>query len=111
MRETAQRSDYIPRAANIPRAQTVMKCGIFKSAGDLHALYEGKGVSLDWEIIAYCRIGERSSYTWFVLKYLLGVPKYDIATARGPSGGISSVRPSSLRDRLLRQSTFHNGGE
>ena len=48
--------------------------GTFKSADELRALYEGKGITPDKHIITYCRIGERSSHTWFVLKYLLGYP-------------------------------------
>jgi thiosulfate/3-mercaptopyruvate sulfurtransferase len=47
----------------------------FKSPDELRTLYEGKGITPDEEVIAYCRIGERSSLTWFVLKYLLGYPK------------------------------------
>ena len=46
----------------------------FKSAQELRALYEGKGITADKEVVAYCRIGERSSHTWFVLQYLLGYP-------------------------------------
>ena len=72
--EGAQRGGHIPGAANIPWAQAVKEDGTFKSADDLRALYEGKGVTKEKETIAYCRIGERSSHTWFVLKYLLGYP-------------------------------------
>ena len=80
MTETAQRGGHIPGAANIPWAQAVNEDGTFKNADALKALYEGKGVRNDREVIAYCRIGERSSHTWFVLKYLLGydqVRNYD----------------------------------
>jgi thiosulfate/3-mercaptopyruvate sulfurtransferase len=80
MSETAQRGGHIPGAANIPWAQTANEDGTFKSAETLKALYEGKGVTAKNEVIAYCRIGERSSHTWFVLKYLLGydnVKNYD----------------------------------
>ena len=73
--ETAQRGGHIPGAANIPWAKAVDEDGTFKSAADLKALYEGEGVSPDKPTIAYCRIGERSSHTWFVLKYLLGYPE------------------------------------
>jgi len=73
--EGAQRGGHIPGAANIPWAQAVNENGIFKSVEDLKALYQSRGVTADKEIIAYCRIGERSSHTWFVLKYLLGYPK------------------------------------
>ena len=52
----------------------VREDGTFKDAGDLRTLYEGKGVTPDKDVIAYCRIGERSSHTWFVLRYLLGFP-------------------------------------
>ncbi len=80
MTETAQRGGHIPGAANIPWAQAVNEDGTFKSADALKQLYGGKGVSGDSEVIAYCRIGERSSHTWFVLRYLLGferVRNYD----------------------------------
>jgi thiosulfate/3-mercaptopyruvate sulfurtransferase len=72
MTETAQRAGHIPGAVNVPWAQAVNEDGTFKSADDLAALYGGKGVDKKKDIIAYCRIGERSSHTWFVLKYLLG---------------------------------------
>ena len=80
MTETAQRAGHIPSAANIPWAQAANEDGTFKSADALASLYGGKGVTGDDETIAYCRIGERSSHTWFVLKYLLGydhVKNYD----------------------------------
>jgi len=80
MTETAQRAGHIPSAANIPWAQAANEDGTFKSADALAALYQGKGVTGSDEVIAYCRIGERSSHTWFVLKYLLGyknVRNYD----------------------------------
>jgi thiosulfate/3-mercaptopyruvate sulfurtransferase len=80
MTETAQRAGHIPGAANIPWAQAANEDGTFKSIDQLKALYEGKGVTGKDETIAYCRIGERSSHTWFVLKYLLGynnVKNYD----------------------------------
>ncbi len=72
--EGAQRGGHIPGAANIPWRQAVREDGTFKSADELKALYQGKGITPDKEVIAYCRIGERSSHTWFVLKYLLGYP-------------------------------------
>jgi thiosulfate/3-mercaptopyruvate sulfurtransferase len=78
--EGAQRGGHIPKAQSIPWAQAVRDDGTFKSADDLKALYEGKGVSSDKEITAYCRIGERSAHTWFVLRELLGyenVRNYD----------------------------------
>jgi thiosulfate/3-mercaptopyruvate sulfurtransferase len=72
MTETAQRAGHIPGAVNVPWSQAVKDDGTFKSADDLAALYGGKGVDTKKDVIAYCRIGERSSHTWFVLKYLLG---------------------------------------
>jgi thiosulfate/3-mercaptopyruvate sulfurtransferase len=78
--ETAQRAGHIPGAANVPWAQAANEDGTFKSADALATLYQGKGVNGKDEVIAYCRIGERSSHTWFVLKYLLGydnVRNYD----------------------------------
>ena len=72
--EHAQRGGHIPGAVNVPWAHTVNEDGTFKSAKELQNLYESKGVTRDKEIISYCRIGERSSHTWFVLKYLLGYP-------------------------------------
>jgi thiosulfate/3-mercaptopyruvate sulfurtransferase len=80
MSETAQRAGHIPGAANVPWAQAANEDGTFKSADALKELYQGKGVTGGNEVIAYCRIGERSSHTWFVLKYLLGydnVKNYD----------------------------------
>jgi thiosulfate/3-mercaptopyruvate sulfurtransferase len=70
--ETAQRAGHIPGAANIPWAQAANEDGTFKSFDALASLYQSKGVTGTDEVIAYCRIGERSSHTWFVLKYLLG---------------------------------------
>jgi len=72
--EGAQRGGHIPGAANIPWAQAVREDGTFKPASELKELYEAKGVTADKAVIAYCRIGERSSHTWFVLHYLLGYP-------------------------------------
>jgi thiosulfate/3-mercaptopyruvate sulfurtransferase len=74
MSETAQRGGHIPGAKSIPWSKAVNDDGTFKSADDLKALYEGAGVVAGKDTIAYCRIGERSSHTWFVLKYLLGMP-------------------------------------
>ena len=73
--EHAQRGGHIPGAVNIPWAQAVNdNDGTFKSVDELRKLYELKDITPDKEVIAYCRIGERSSHTWFVLKYLLGYP-------------------------------------
>jgi thiosulfate/3-mercaptopyruvate sulfurtransferase len=78
--EGAQRSGHIPGAASIPWAQSVNEDGTFKSADQLQELYGGKGVLEGDDVIAYCRIGERSAHTWFVLHELLGkddVRNYD----------------------------------
>ncbi len=75
MSETAQRGGHIPGAANIPWATAVAEDGTFKSHDELQSIYGGAGVDDSKETIAYCRIGERSSHTWFVLKYLLGYEK------------------------------------
>ncbi len=72
--EGAQRGGHIPGAANIPWSLAVNADGTFKSANELRALYGGKGVTADKEVVAYCRIGERSSHTWYVLHFLLGYP-------------------------------------
>lgn len=73
--EGAQRGGHIPGAANIPWSQAVQEDGTFKPAEQLRALYEGKGVTPNQEVIAYCRIGERSAHTWFALTQLLGYPR------------------------------------
>jgi len=73
--ETAQRCGHIPGAQNIPWGQAANEDGTFKSPEELRQLYGGKGITPDKEVVAYCRIGERSSHTWFVLKELLGYPK------------------------------------
>jgi len=72
--EHAQRGGHIPGAKNIPWAQTLNEDGTFRTAEELRKLYEAQGISHDNEVITYCRIGERSSHSWFVLKYLLGYP-------------------------------------
>ena len=74
MNETAQRAGRIPGATSAPWAQTIAEDGKFKTADELRAHYEGKGVTADKDVIAYCRIGERSSHSWFVLHELLGYP-------------------------------------
>lgn len=73
--ETCQRGGHIPGACNVPWNMSCNPDGTFKSRADLEALYGGQGVSSDRPAIAYCRIGERSSHTWFVLKYLLGLER------------------------------------
>jgi thiosulfate/3-mercaptopyruvate sulfurtransferase len=72
--EQAQVPGHIPGAANIPWAKAANDDGSFKSADELKALYEEAGITPDNEVIAYCRIGERSSHTWFALHELLGYP-------------------------------------
>jgi len=98
--EGAQRAGHIPGAASIPWAQAVNEDGTFKSADDLRELYGSKGVLDGKDVIAYCRIGERSAHTWFVLHELLGtenVRNYDgswtewgslvgVPVATGPDG-------------------------
>jgi len=74
--EHAQRGGHIPKANNIPWATAVNDAdGTFKSVNDLKQIYESNGVTPDKDVICYCRIGERSSHSWFVLKYLLGYPQ------------------------------------
>jgi thiosulfate/3-mercaptopyruvate sulfurtransferase len=100
MTETAQRAGHIPGAASIPWAQTVTEDGRFKSADELRALYAVKGVTADRDVIAYCRIGERSSHTWFVLHELLGferVRNYDGSwTEWGSMVGVPIERDSPV---------------
>ena len=72
--ETCQRGGHIPGAKSIPWGEACNEDGTFKSANELQALYQGRGITADRPVVAYCRIGERSSHTWFVLKYLLGYP-------------------------------------
>ncbi len=72
--EHAQRGGHIPGAKNIPWAQAVKDDGTFKSREELEELYKAKGITAANPVITYCRIGERSSHSWFVLKYLLGYP-------------------------------------
>jgi thiosulfate/3-mercaptopyruvate sulfurtransferase len=100
MSETAQRAGHIPGAASIPWAQTVREDGTFKSAEDLATLYEAKGITPDKDIIAYCRIGERSSHSWFVLHELLGynrVRNYDGSwTEYGSLIGVPIEKPAPV---------------
>jgi thiosulfate/3-mercaptopyruvate sulfurtransferase len=73
--ETCQRGGHIPGAQSIPWGKNCNEDGTFKSADELASLYETAGVTRDKSVIAYCRIGERSSLSWFVLQHLLGYPK------------------------------------
>jgi thiosulfate/3-mercaptopyruvate sulfurtransferase len=78
--EQAQVPGHIPGAANVTWAKAAAEDGTFKSADELKALYEAEGITPDKDVVAYCRIGERSSHSWFVLKELLGyenVRNYD----------------------------------
>jgi thiosulfate/3-mercaptopyruvate sulfurtransferase len=73
--EGAMRGGHVPGAKNIPWARAVAEDGTFKSAAELRQLYGDQGITGDKDIVAYCRIGERSSHTWFVLHELLGYPR------------------------------------
>ncbi len=73
--EGALRGGHIPGARNIPWSKAAREDGTFKSADELKELYEAQGITPDKDVITYCRIGERSSHTWFVLQYLLGYPR------------------------------------
>ena len=75
MRESALRGGHIPGAINVPWADALNDDGTFKSEVELRALYESKGVDLSRPTIVYCRIGERSAHSWFLLTYLLHVPE------------------------------------
>jgi thiosulfate/3-mercaptopyruvate sulfurtransferase len=98
MTETAQRAGHVPGAQNIPWAQAANEDGTFKSPEQLRQLYANKGVTQDKDVVAYCRIGERSSHTWFVLKELLGfnnVKNYDGSwTEYGSVVGVPIENPS-----------------
>jgi thiosulfate/3-mercaptopyruvate sulfurtransferase len=72
--ETCQRGGHIPGASNVPWGKVCDEDGTFKPRDVLEALYAAEGITADRRVITYCRIGERSSHTWFVLKYLLGFP-------------------------------------
>ncbi|MBI1886504.1 MAG: sulfurtransferase [Chloroflexi bacterium] len=95
--EGSQRGGHIPGAKNIVWSQAVNEDGTFKTADELKQLYQGQGISPYKEIIAYCRIGERSSHTWFVLSQLLGYPNvrnYDGSwTEWGSCVGLPIERP------------------
>ena len=95
--EGAQRGGHIPGARNIPWSLAVQENGTFKPVEALRQLYEAQGITADKDVIAYCRIGERSSHTWFVLKYLLGYPKvsnYDGSwTEWGSAIGVPIEKP------------------
>ena len=95
--ELAVRAGHIPGAANVPWSQAVKEDGTFKSADDLKALYAGAGIDGSKPVITYCRIGERSSHTWFALAKILGyqVKNYDGSwTEYGNSVGVPISNPS-----------------
>jgi thiosulfate/3-mercaptopyruvate sulfurtransferase len=73
--EGSQRGGHVPGAKNIPWATAVNEDGTFKSREELEKIYGDQGITPDKDVIAYCRIGERSAHTWFVLTHLLGYPK------------------------------------
>jgi thiosulfate/3-mercaptopyruvate sulfurtransferase len=102
LQETAQRCGHIPGAANIPWAQAANDDGTFKTPTELRELYQAKGVTSDKQVIAYCRIGERSSHTWFVLSELLGysnVRNYDGSwTEYGSVVGVPIDNPTLQRE-------------
>ena len=102
MSETAQRAGHIPGAVSAPWAQVVREDGTFKSADELRDHYAAKGVTPDKDIIAYCRIGERSSHTWFVLHEILGYPNvrnYDGSwTEWGSMVGMPIEKPAPVAD-------------
>lgn len=100
--EGALRGGHIKGAASVPWSRAVADDGTFKPAADLRAIYEGeKGLSAEDNVIAYCRIGERSSHTWFVLTYLLGYPNvrnYDGSwTEWGNLVGVPIENPSKKK--------------
>jgi thiosulfate/3-mercaptopyruvate sulfurtransferase len=75
LKETAQRAGHIPGASNIPWSEVLSEDGTFKSRTELKRLYGSRGIHPEDDVITYCRIGERSSHSWFVLKELLGYEK------------------------------------
>lgn len=97
--ETAQRKGHVPGASNIPWATAVAEDGTFKSADELGQIYEAQGITGDQPVIAYCRIGERSSHSWFALRYLLGIEdtsNYDGSwTEYGSVVGVPIDNPSA----------------
>ena len=101
--ETCQRGGHIPGARSIPWGKACNEDGTFKSADALRELYAAEGIDGSRPVIAYCRIGERSSHTWFVLKYLLGFPNvtnYDGSwTEWGNLVGVPVERGATLKGK------------
>ena len=97
--ETAQRKGHVPGASNIPWATAVAEDATFKSADELSDIYQAQGITGDEPVIAYCRIGERSSHSWFALRYLLGIDNtsnYDGSwTEYGSVVGVPIDNPSA----------------
>ena len=110
--EQAQVPGHIPGSANVPWALAAREDGSFKSDDELRELYAEVGVTADKQVTAYCRIGERSSHTWFVLHELLEYPESATTTAPGPSTAASSASRSSARPRDRahrgRQAMYHH---
>ena len=103
--EQSQVPGHIAGAANIPWVQAANDDGTFKSADELRALYEAQGITADQEVIAYCRIGERSSHTWFALQELLGFP-----TVKNYDGSWTEYGSLVGRARRARLSPVGGGG-
>ena len=101
--EGALRGGHIPGAVNVPWATAANEDGTFRSADELVEIYEkGQGLSKDQDVIAYCRIGERSSHTWFVLTYLLG-----FESVRNYDGSWTEWgEPCKGSDRKIKGETF-----
>src|SRR5688500_20412756 len=92
-KEGVLRGGHIPGAKNVPWARAANADGSFKSADELRQLYErDAGLKKADDVVAYCRIGERSSHTWFVLSYLLGKARRRTSLAHGPAGGTPGGR-------------------
>jgi thiosulfate/3-mercaptopyruvate sulfurtransferase len=102
MSETAQRAGHIPGAVSVPWSRAVAEDGRFRASDELEAIYAAAGVTADKDVITYCRIGERSSHSWFVLKELLGferVRNYDGSwTEYGSLVGVPIENPSAAAE-------------
>ena len=105
MTETAQRGGHIPGAVLVPMTAVLRPDGTFKKASDLRDLYESRGVTPDQKVVTYCRIGERSSHSWFVLHELLGYPEvrnYDGSwTEWGSMIGVPIERESAFDEESI----------